>query len=261
MKKIAKAEYIKAVRRTQTALKRELKKSDAERDMALTEELIESLDYYTGELEALRAERGRVSFPAGLKRAAVVMLAFLVSFAAFATIAQAAGFRVWTAIIKHDAGYLRVDYVPDPTAAPTEYYAGWEDGEFNFFFGDELEARMAADGVEPLPVSWEDFDFAEGGVRRTRNEYYAVSTLTGKRGSIRIRMITKASPEPITVWGLSEDAPYKTVSVNGLEASYQIDPEDGSVFATWQKGGSVYCLSMYDCSADPEALLSFILGR
>lgn len=267
-KRISKTEYVKAIRRTETALRRELKKSDAARDDALTAELIESLDYYRGELEAAKRESGAPSFLAGLKRAAVVMLAFIVSFAAFATIAQAAGFRVWTAIIKRDAGYLRVDYVPaataDPTsvpsAAPTERETAWEDGEYSFFFADELEARMKEDGFAPLPTEWGNMEFVEGSVRRTANEYYAVSTLWGGGGCIKLRMIAKADPEQVTVWGLKEDAPVHTVKVGGTEAFYQVDEEDGTVFATWQKGNRVYCISMFECRLDPEELIVHMLS-
>ena len=260
MKKITKAEYVKAIRRTETALRRELKKSDAERDTGLVGELIESLDYYRGELEAIKAEGAAPSFVGGLKRAAVIMLAFIVSFAAFATIAQAAGIRVWTAIIKRDAGYLRVDYVPEVTAEPTEKLPGWEDGEYSFFFADELEARMREDGFPPLLTEWEGMRFAEGGVRRTGNEYYAVSTLIGRGGCIKMRMIAKASPEAVTVWGLRDEAPIRTVNAGGCEAAYQVDEDDGSVFATWQKGSCVFCLSAFETDTDPEELISFVLN-
>ena len=258
MKKgVTKSEYLKLLRRTETELRRELSKPAAQQDKLLIDECLESLSYYRKELEALRSERRTAASFSFARSFFTVVLALILTFAVGATVAEAAGFRVWTAIFKQDSGYLRVDYVPEITASPTERVE-WQDAEMNFFEYEKYAEELEKNGFEPFPGEWHGYEFAEGGVRSTKQEYYSSLTMRGKEGYIRIRMIAKAFFDgPTSVWGLDESIPTVHVHVNGIDAAYQSDGH--YAFATWQSGTRIYSVSVYDSVEDMEALLMDIV--
>ncbi|MBO4384831.1 MAG: hypothetical protein J5854_05380 [Clostridia bacterium] len=258
MKKgVTKKEYLRLVRRTETALRRELKKPDAERDAALVSECVESLSYYRRELIALRRESS--GFSAVLRPALAAVLAVVFTFVVGASVAQAAGFRVWTAIFRHDAGYLRVDYVPETTVMPSDH-AGWEDAERSFYDHDAFAAELERNGFYAFLDEWNGFEFVDGGVRSTQNEYYASFTMFADEGYIRVRMIAKRRIEDKTsVWGLKDDIPAVHLEINGVDAAYQVD--GGYAFATWQDGNMIFAVSVYDTPEMIEPLLYELVGR
>ena len=254
-----KKEYLKLIRISKTELRAELKKPMAEQDISLINESLDSIAYCEKGLNELRREkRGAGAFTA-LRRAGVALLALIVCFAAFATVSEAAGFRVWTAIIKHDAGYLRVDYVPQPTAAPHSVFKGWEDGEYSFFSRLDFDERLTADGFNPISAEWGDYGFVEGSVRSTEKDYYATYTLQGEQGTVRVRMIAKAGePTPVTVWGMDESIPCSQIEVDGIPVSYQTE-DDGCVFATWQARGCIFSASLFGTEGSAEEILMNIV--
>lgn len=239
---VKKTEYMRLLRRTETELRRELKKPDSVRDQALVDECVETISYCRSRL----AEQGRSTVRSfSLARAALTFAVVLVvTLALGATVAQAAGFRVWTAIFRHDAGYLRVDYVPENTALPSEYPA-WDDAERSFRDYNEFRAELGKNGFSAFAKEWNGYEFLEGGIRSTRNEYYSNYSMTADEGYVRIRMIAKRTVEERTsVWGLKEDIPAVHIEVNGIDAAYQIDGD--YAFATWQDGSRIYSVSFYD---------------
>lgn len=255
-KGVKKSEYLRLLRRTETALRRELRKPDSERDEALVEECIETLSYCRKQLSAERTHTVR-SF--SFARAALTVMAVLVvTFVLGATVAQAAGFRVWTAIFRHDSGYLRVDYVPENTACPTAYPA-WEDSERSFRDFNEFRAELENNGFSAFLREWNGYEFLEGGIRSTQNDYYSSYSMSSDDGYIRVRMIAKRTVEERTsVWGLREEIPVVHIEVNGVDAAYQIDGD--YAFATWQEGTCIYSVSVYDRVDFVEDLLAALIS-
>lgn len=258
MKKgVTKSEYVKLIRRTETALGRELKKPDALRDAALVDECIESLAYYRERL-ALMREPARSHSPAFLRTALSCALALVLTFALGATIAQAAGVRVWTAIFNWDADYLRVDYVPEASVSPTAQ-TFWTDEQKSFYDFASYAKELAENGFEPFAEEWNGYRFLEGGIRSTKNEYYSGCTMRSDEGYIRLRMIAKNRVDTTTsVWGLDSDIPAVHLDINGVDAAYQVSGKNA--FATWQDGSGIFSVSVYDDPACIEALLYALLG-
>ena len=259
--KSLKKEYRKLLRISNTQLKAELKKPGSEQDMQLIDECLESIAFCEKALAELRAEKApsRWASLGALGRAGIALLVLIVSFAAFATVSEAAGFRVWTAIIKRDAGYLRVDYVPEPTSAPVEVYKGWDDGEYSFFSKWDFDGRIEKDGLTPFAVENDDYRFVEGSVRSTKKDYYATYTLRNGSCTVRVRMIAKANqPDQVSVWGLDYAIPYYELDVNGIKAAYQTD-DAGCVFATWQSGGQIFCASVFEPRGEAADIVSMIV--
>ena len=256
-KSVTKSEYLKLLRRTETELRAELKKPDAEQDAVLIDECLETLDYCRSELALMRAPaRGAVSF---MRTALASVLALVLTFALGASIAQAAGFRVWTAIIKQDAGYLRVDYVPVSTAAPTER-AAWKDEQKSFYDHASFAEELAENGFTPFFEEWQGYSFLEGSIRSTENEYYSGYTMRSDSGFIRVRMIAKAIADTTTsIWGLDAEAPAVHLLINGVEAAYQVN--GSNAFATWQEGERIYSVSLYDDVSCIEPLLYALIGN
>lgn len=255
-KGVKKSEYLRLMRRTETALRRELKRPDAERDEALARECIETLSYCRKQLTAEKSHAVRsFSFARAALTAAVILL---VTFVLGASVAQAAGFRVWTAIFKHDAGYLQVDYVPESTALPVDY-PEWADAERSFRDFGEFREELEKNGFAAFRGEWNGYEFLEGGVRSTLNEYYSSYSMASDDGYLRVRMIAKRSVEDRTsVWGLREEIPVVHIEVNGVDAAYQIDGD--YAFATWQDGSRIYSVSVYDRVDTVEDLLTALIS-
>ena len=287
-RKVPKNEYIKLLRISRTGLRRELKKPTEKQDADYIEECVENIAFCEKELAELRRERAsaRGILPA-LSKAGTAVLALVLCFAFFATVSEAAGFRVWTAIIKRDAGYLRVDYVPNCTSAPSNtaepsktsapsdtdapevtpapsetsapIYAEWEDAEYSCFSREEFDRRLTQDGLTPFACEFGEFRFIEGSVRSTSKDYYATYTLMSPASCVRVRMIAKANdPEPVSVWGMKDDIPYTEAIINGVPVTYQTS-SDGYVFATWQTRGCIFCASLYDPEIPAESILEMIV--
>lgn len=116
-------DYAKLYNRAKRTLDCELSKPSEEWDEGLIEELEETMLYCAERKKVLFSEeKSSKSFLPSirLRRALLVVVAVLVTLALSATIAQAAGFRVWSALIHWDLNYLRVDYNGNPTDTPSD---------------------------------------------------------------------------------------------------------------------------------------------
>ena len=92
-------------------LQKELMKQNEERDAVLLDELYQTIDFLTDYI-AVVEQNSRKTSGAFLKRGlayACIVIAILFSASA---VAQIAGFRIWTAVIKGDPRYLSRNYNP-----------------------------------------------------------------------------------------------------------------------------------------------------
>ena len=112
-------DYDRLYTKAKRILERELLKPSAEWDEALISECEETMLFCSERGEELRSASVRTggAHPA-LKRALVITLAVLASLLILATVAQAAGLHIWSAIIHWDHRYLYIEYndnsYPDP---------------------------------------------------------------------------------------------------------------------------------------------------
>ena len=91
----------------------EIKKPDAEQDTDLLEECLETMSYLHDVVESLsrqtQIQRSGVGSRIVLRRVAIVAIALAVLLIGM-SVAEAAGFRVWSALIHWDSRYLHVTY-------------------------------------------------------------------------------------------------------------------------------------------------------
>lgn len=94
----------------------EIKKPEAEQDADLLEECLETMSYLHDVVESLsrqtQNQRSGVGSRIVLRRVAFVAIALGVLMIGM-SVAEAAGFRVWSALIHWDSRYLHITYVPE----------------------------------------------------------------------------------------------------------------------------------------------------
>ena len=94
----------------------EIKKPEAEQDTDLLEECLETMSYLHDVIESLsrqtKIQRSGVGSRIVLRRVAIVAIALAVLLVGM-SVAQAAGFRVWSALIHWDSRYLHITYAPE----------------------------------------------------------------------------------------------------------------------------------------------------
>lgn len=107
----------------------EIKKPEAEQDTDLLEECLETMSYLHDVVESLsrqtQIQRSGVGSRIVLRRVAIVAIALAVLLIGM-SVAEAAGFRVWSALIHWDSRYLHVTYTPEnqeqlTTDSPNKY--------------------------------------------------------------------------------------------------------------------------------------------
>lgn len=115
-------DYARLFERAKRILDHEFSKPSAEWDEGLIEELEETMLYCAERKKVLYSEeqskRLQPSFK--LRRAFVIVIAVFAFLVLSASVAQAAGFRVWSAIVHWDLNYLRVDYTGNLSETPND---------------------------------------------------------------------------------------------------------------------------------------------
>ncbi len=104
----------------------EIQKPEAEQDTDLVEECLETMSYLHDVVASLSQQLQSQGRGAGskivLRRVAIVAVALVVLFVGM-SVAEAAGFRIWSALIHWDSRYLHITYVPEgQNTLPTDYY-------------------------------------------------------------------------------------------------------------------------------------------
>ena len=133
----------------------EIKKPEAEQDADLLEECLETMSYLHDVVESLsrqtQNQRSGVGSRIVLRRVAIVAIALAVLLIGM-SVAEAAGFRVWSALIHWDSRYLHVTYAPEdqePLSA-AEQYLGMESDTEESGFDDEVVCSSLSEAIDAL---------------------------------------------------------------------------------------------------------------
>lgn len=234
----SKRECVLAIRRINSILNSELNKSAEEQDSALISECIDNLLFFRRELASIRAckreQKARASrsgFSAltpSMRRVVLIPLCVVLLLAAGATAAQAAGFRVWSALVHMDANYLRVDYPANPDSNP---YAHGDKASP----GDRLDFSTETDMLDSFsrfgilyPAELEGFRFKSANAAYDGNVCRSLHiNLTDDigRGLTISAFLNGSGPETYSIWYGGPIDEYKKVQLNGIEFTYVIGRE------------------------------------
>ncbi|MDO4543362.1 MAG: hypothetical protein Q4C01_02310 [Clostridia bacterium] len=241
--KITKWDYIRAIRRTKTALNAELSKKEVKQDAAFIEECLTSLAYYRERLLELKesspskspkkaAYRG-----SGLRRTGLVPLSIVLALLIAATVAEAANFRVWTALFKWDAGYLQASHEPNE-AQKTETPVLSSQAESPIFydyevFSNELESK----GLDPLPQKWNDYVFVEGQTTNDAAGYVAIVVYECEGSQIKVSMVQASEEKFNIIISGDEGALPAATDLFGTEV---ILKQEGNIYYAVQSDGTTY---------------------
>lgn len=139
-------DYARLFERAKRILDHEFSKPSAEWDEGLIEELEETMLYCAERKKVLYSEeqskRLQPSFK--LRRAFVIVIAVFAFLVLSASVAQAAGFRVWSAIVHWDLNYLRVDYTGNSAEKPEDQ--------------DIINDRTPTEEADAITVNFDSYD-------------------------------------------------------------------------------------------------------
>lgn len=268
---LSKKDYMKAIRRTNTVLRRELRKNTAEQDLDLIRECVESLSYYRRRVNELAAQNKlNASEPARLRphawqRAVLTSIAIVCVLALGVTAAQSAGWRIWDAVIKWDAGYLQVDYKPKATSHPT-HESPWvfvpENSVFSSY--DDFVKAITKYGIAVPPRQWVSrLLFSDGAVTYDVQRGSVSCNYYSANFSAALNVYTEFNAGNVISVGLGPSAStnreVNESMIDGVCVMWHIS--QGMFYATWQRGASVYALTTNARVGDVRAALSpFISG-
>lgn len=257
-------DYAKLFERAKRILDREISKPSDEWDEGLIEELEETMLYCAERKKVLLSEekqsrRLQPSFK--LRRALVIVVAVLASFAVFATLAQAAGFRVWSAIVHWDLNYLRVDYTGNVTETPDDQDVSngnepvEEDDAITVNF-DSYDALIAYMGDRVLfPSGMDGLEFVSAnviedeGTALVHSVYQIYNDIT-----IIDNTISKLSESDTTTVLIQDDSAYEDVykmEIYGCECILGL--KDGRTYCSFAYNSVVYSII---CDAGRETCIS-----
>ena len=257
-------DYAKLFERAKRILDREISKPSDEWDEGLIEELEETMLYCAERKKVLLSEEKqsrRLQPSIKLRRALVIAVAVLASLAVFATVAQAAGFRVWSAIVRWDINYLRVDYTGNVTETPDDQDVsnGNEPVEendaitVNFDSYDALIAYMG-DRIE-FPIGVDGLEFVSA--RVTEDDEVAILHTVYRHLDDTVIIdttITKSAELDTITVGNQNDSMYDSVftrDICGHECIFGL--KDGRTYCSFAYGYTVYSII---CNAGQEYCIS-----
>lgn len=133
----------------------EIKKPEAEQDADLLEECLETMTYLHDVVESLsrqtQIQRSGVGSGIVLRRVAIVVIALAVLLIGM-SVAEAAGFRVWSALIHWDSSYLHITYAPeDQEPLPSVgQHLGMESDTEESGFDNEIVCDSLSEAIDAL---------------------------------------------------------------------------------------------------------------
>ncbi len=242
-------DYAKLYNRAKRTLDCELSKPSEKWDEGLIEELEETMLYCAERKKVLFSEeKSSKSFLPSirLRRALVVVIAVLAALALTATIAQAAGFRVWSAIIHWDLNYLRVDYNANPTDTPNDENINTgntpiEDSDAVTIDFDSYDVLMAyTDSKILLPIGVDGLEFVSANITEDEELIHLRSNYMLYGDSLIIYVtVNKSTNQDNASFGnegFSDFADVYKKDVFGTECVFGV------------KGESIYCSFPYNKS-------------
>lgn len=259
-------DYAKLYNRAKRTLDCELSKPSEEWDEGLIEELEETMLYCAERKRVLYSEEksSKGFLPSfRLRRALIVLVALLVTLTLSATIAQAAGFRVWSALIHWDINYLRVDYPGNPSSTPDDEsiiasIAPIEESDavtINFDSYDALLAYM--DNRILLPSEVDGLEFVSASLTEDEDLSLLRSTFLFDGDNVVIYVTVAKSGEIDNLSSGSEDYSeyddvYRSV-INGVECI--IGVKDGKAHCNFAYKLSVYLII---CEANKDNITQIV---
>lgn len=257
-------DYAKLYERADRILDREISKPSDEWDEGLIEELEETMLYCAERKKVLLSEekqnrRLQPSFK--LRRALVIVVAVLASFIIFATVAQAAGFRVWSALVHWDINYLRVDYTGNTTETPADHDVNNSNApvdepeavtlDFDSFdavvayMGNRIEFPTGVDGIEFVSARVTEDDEAAilHTVYRHLDDTVIIDTTTTKSAVLDTITVAKQ-------YNSMCDSVF-TRDIYGHECIFGV--KDERIYCTFAYGYTVYSII---CNAGQEYCIS-----
>lgn len=137
----------------------EIKKPEAEQDADLLEECLETMSYLHDVVESLsrqtQNQRSGVGSRIVLRRVAIVAIALAVLLIGM-SVAEAAGFRVWSALIHWDSSYLHITYVPEKQdeLSNNVYQEGNESSDVTGIIDEEFFCNTIDELVDRLNIQF-----------------------------------------------------------------------------------------------------------
>lgn len=217
----------------------EIKKPEAEQDTDLLEECLETMSYLHDVVESLsrqtQIQRSGVGSRIVLRRVAIVAIALAVLLIGM-SVAEAAGFRVWSALIHWDSSYLHITYAPEdqeplPQTGPK---TGVESDTEESAFNDEIvcytiEQATNALGVSILLPNYLPNEMAESYVSYTRSSVDSTSkmlTILWENSDYYITynvMVLESSEWSTSFAYLQEETSVTKRIINGIEFVFADD--------------------------------------
>ena len=264
-------DYEKLFLRSKRLLDRELSKPSAEWDESLIDELEETMLYCAERKKALAETRSEGARPPlKLRKALVIAAAVVLVFAVSASIAQAAGFRVWSALIHWDAGMLHIKSTADGVWTPPEGSASpgsqgpiEEDESVMLTFEDCGELLEYLDGRVPLPPETEELRF-ESAIITADTETFIIMTryrMNGERAIVQA-LCSEVWNDELDVYQafLETDPENVTVkTIKGYECAFVT--KDGRTYCMFGTDGLFYDLDFPEGLDKAETVVNAILDQ
>lgn len=245
----SKRECILAIRRINYILNGQLKKKAAEQDRALISECIDALLFFRHELDSIRSaekaqERRSAHFSLGafarpMRKSVLIPLCVVILLIVSATVAQAAGLRVWSALIHMDADYLRVDYSKGTDSPSSDDEGAYMINRLNFSTESDMLDSFSKLGIL-YPDALNGYRFISASVDCTGNTYRSVriSLVDEARRDLLINVRLNGSDSNndksyYSVWYGGQVDEYIRQDISGIEFTYIVGREYTAVtFAT-----------------------------
>jgi len=243
--------YATTLEYAEQVLAQELNKTEGQRNADLIQECMQTIEETSRDADALMAAHGRrrplLRWTRARRIAAMCIAAILVLLLA-SGVAQALGFRVWSALLQWDNDLLSIHYVPEdyipPPDGPVEegnpIVNEGGDGFVDALYFATMEEALTATGLSPrFPAPPEGFTLTSvtGWIIDSGNQLDF--TYTGEDGTF-VSVYIMAIMEGNATWSFF--VPNATASeertINGI--SYTIVISESLIFISWEHNGLAY---------------------
>ena len=239
------------------AIQAEMQKPEDQRDAALIEECLETIEYLNDEcrtpvyIDPQEKQREHVR---RLPRWVAVACFVVVFFFAGTGVASAFGINVWQAILHWDSRFLQVDYVPSgqpiaplPTGTFTDDIKGEDPPiENNSMVFTNIEEAVQAAGFTPMLPSWIPEGYELDSVEVFPDSFTSSMTIRYMKGDedyLLISVIHMWHADGVMHTGIDiQNAKLEQYWTNGIFYT-QVTREDSSVTINWYTNNEVYDVS------------------